>query len=225
MTTSRGDDIDTPLFIAIEGLDGSGSTTQTDQLVSRLRDDGLAAVATREPSDGPIGSLIRQMLSGRLVQPAPDGGTTHVGRETLALLFAADRLDHLESAVKPALTAGRHVVTDRYYHSSYAYQGDPGDEQPLDLGWVRTLNERARTPDVTFFLEADVDLCLDRLAERGSRDIYENRERLTELRDQYLQVIDTLDDEGERIVRLDADRPRDVITDEIVETTLRLIGS
>jgi dTMP kinase len=222
MTTSA-DDIENPLFFAIEGLDGSGSTTQTDRLVDRLRRAGWAAVATQEPSDGPVGSLIRQMLSGRLVQPAPDGGTTPVGRETLALLFAADRLDHLESEVKPALTAGRHVVTDRYYHSSFAYQGDPGDGQPLDLRWVRTLNERARMPDVTFFLEAEVDLCLERLSDRGRRDIYENKERLTELRDQYRQVIDALEDEGERIIRIDADQPRESITDEIFETAKGLI--
>lgn len=216
-------------FIAIEGLDGAGTTTQAGLLVERLREGGLPALLTREPSDGPIGALIRQMLSGRVVAPAAaaseegdaSGAGGAVGREVLALLFAADRLDHLSAEVEPARQEGRVVVTDRYYHSSFAYQGDPagegGESGELDLRWVRTLNERARRPDLTVFLEADVELCLQRLQTRGRRDIFETRERLEDLHGRYEHVIAALEAEGHAILRLDASRTREELAERIYE--------
>jgi dTMP kinase len=208
-------------FVVIEGLDGAGTTTQTALLVERLRSEGQPAVSTREPSDGPVGVLIRQMLSKRVVTPTADGSVEPVGREVLALLFAADRLDHIQATVEPALSQGKAVISDRYYHSSFAYQGDVDDSDAMDLEWVRTLNERARTPDVTFFLEASVDLCLSRIGGRASRDIYETREKLARLERRYDEVMAALEAEGERIVRLDAGRSVEelaaVIFDKVVD--------
>jgi dTMP kinase len=206
--------LDTPPFVVIEGLDGAGTTTQATLLVERLRAEGQPATLTREPSDGPIGVLIRQMLSGRVVTPTGDGPAP-VGREVLALLFAADRLDHIRAEIEPALGAGRAVVSDRYYHSSFAYQGDVDDTDEMDLDWVRTLNERAATPDVTIFLEAPVDLCLARLKGRGQRDIFETRAKLGRLERRYDQVMAALEAEGQHIVRLDAGRERGELADEI----------
>ncbi|MFP4599117.1 MAG: dTMP kinase [Persicimonas sp.] len=208
---------ESPPFVVIEGLDGAGTTTQTGLLVERLIAEGQPAVGTREPSDGPVGVLIRQMLSQRVVTPTADGGVEPVGREVLALLFAADRLDHIRAGVEPARAAGKAVVSDRYYHSSFAYQGDVDDGDEMDLEWVRTLNERAITPDVTIFLEASVDLCLSRMGGRASRDIYETREKLERLERRYAQVMDALEEEGERIVRLDAGRSKDELAQEIFE--------
>lgn len=202
-------------FIVIEGLDGAGTTTQSTLLVERLQAAGQPAVLTREPSDGPIGVLIRQMLSGRITTPSVDGPHQSMGREVLALLFAADRLDHIRALVAPAQAAGKVVVSDRYYHSSFAYQGDVDDSDEMDLHWVRTLNERARTPDLTIFLEASVDLCLSRLSGRGQRDIYETREKLARLERRYDEVMTALEEEGEAIVRLDAGRGRGELADEI----------
>ncbi len=208
---------ESPPFVVIEGLDGAGTTTQTALLVERLIAEGQPAVSTREPSDGPVGVLIRQMLSQRVVTPTADGGVEPVGREVLALLFAADRLDHIRAGVEPARAAGKAVVSDRYYHSSFAYQGDVDDTDEMDLEWVRTLNERAITPDVTIFLEASVDLCLSRMGGRASRDIYETREKLERLERRYAQVMDALEEEGERIVRLDAGRSKEELAGDIFE--------
>lgn len=209
-----GRPVDMPPFVVIEGLDGAGTTTQATLLVERLRAEGQPAVLTREPSDGPIGVLIRQMLAGRVVTPTA-AGPEPVDRQTLALLFAADRLDHIRAEIEPARQAGRAVVSDRYYHSSFAYQGDVDDSDEMDLDWVRTLNERAKTPELTVFLEAPVDLCLSRLQGRGQRDLYETREKLGRLERRYDQVMAALEAEGERIVRLDAGRERGDLADEI----------
>lgn len=188
-------------FIVIEGLDGAGTTTQSRRLVEALRENA-EAVLSREPSDGPIGTLIRQMLSMRVVAPTHDGFKP-VNRESLALLFAADRLDHVDSLIEPALERGAYVISDRYYHSSLAYQGDIDESDDFDFEWVRTLNERARVPDLTVFLEAPVELCLERMAERATRDIYESRQKLERLAARYDQVMSALADH-EHIVRLDA---------------------
>jgi len=170
--------------------------------------------------------MIRQMLSSRIVVPSSrkEGEHGEVGRETLALLFAADRLDHLRTEVEPMLEAGNAVVSDRYYHSSFAYQGDPVDdaesstgEAPLDLSWVRTLNERARQPDLTIFLEASPELCMERLAERHRHDTYEREESLHRLAGAYEVVLEELEEAGETIVRMDASKTPEKLTEEIVE--------
>ena len=210
---------DTAPFVVIEGLDGAGTTTQTALLVERLQAEGQPAISTCEPSDGPVGMLIRQMLSKRIVTPSADGTAEPVGREVLALLFAADRLDHVQAEIRPALAGGKVVISDRYYHSSFAYQGDIDASDDFDIDWVRTLNERARTPDVTFFLEASVDLCLSRMSGRGSRDIYETREKLARLERRYDQVMQALEDEGETIVRLDAGLSKE----ELAETIFSIV--
>ncbi len=204
-----------PPFIVIEGLDGAGTTTQTRRVAEMLRDRGQPTVTSCEPSRGPVGTLIRQMLSLRITVPDLKGGHRPVGRETLALLFAADRLDHLEAEVEPTLAAGKAAISDRYYHSSLVYQGE-GEGEDVDYEWVRTLNERARRPDLTVFLEAPVELCLQRMAHRGSRDIYESRSSLQRLHRRYQQVMNLLAAEGENILRLDAALPKEEITEAIV---------
>ena len=191
-------------FVVIEGLDGAGTTTQTHKLVESLRADGHEAIQTCEPTDGPIGAMIRQMLAMRIVAPAGEGFAP-INRESLALLFAADRLDHMHSKIVPALENDQFVVSDRYYHSSFAYQGDVDGADHFDIAWVREINQRARRPDVTFFLEASTELCLSRIQRRNaSRDIYESREKLARLEKRYDQVMSLLIEEGEKIVRIDA---------------------
>lgn len=208
-------------FVVIEGLDGAGTTTQSTLLTEALQNDGSRAVLTREPSDGPIGTLIRQMLSRRVVAPV-DGVDEAINRESLALLFAADRLDHLHVTIEPSLRDGAFVISDRYYASSLAYQGDVDESDAFDFEWVRTLNSRARQPDLTIFLEADVDLCLSRMASRRSRDIYESRAKLERLARRYDQVMATLGEAGEHIVRLDASEDIAGLHRAILSETLSL---
>jgi dTMP kinase len=128
-------------LIALEGIDGSGTTTQAQLLSDWLSDHGAPACLTREPSQGPLGLLLRDILSHR---------TREVDRAALALLFAADRLDHLAAEVEPLLQQGKHVVTDRYVYSSLAYQS-----MDLDLAWVASINRRAPEPELTIYLRVD----------------------------------------------------------------------
>lgn len=207
-------------FVVIEGLDGAGTTTQARLLTQTLDQLGKPSVLTREPSDGPIGVLIRQMLAMRVVSRGP-AGPEPVNRESLALLFAADRLDHIANEIRPAISQGMYVVTDRYYHSSFVYQGDVDGSDDFDIQWVKTLNERALRPDVTFFVEAEVELCVSRIARRSQTDIYESREKLTRLHARYAQVFDDLERDGENIVRLDATRSIEDLHDEILATVLK----
>jgi dTMP kinase len=155
-------------FIVLEGLDGAGTTTQAQRLVAALQAAGTRAHFTREPSDGPIGTLIRQALGRRL--QLPDG--SRLTPETLALLFAADRVDHLASEVDRLTSAGVTVVCDRYVLSSVAYQG-----QELDPAFVESINARARAPDLTLFVRVSPETALTRRAGRHLGDeLYEKLE-------------------------------------------------
>ena len=135
-------------FIVIEGIDGSGTTTQCSILADRLTEKGLPVHTTREPSDGPIGVLIRQVLTGRVVVSGRQGARPF-NWATMATLFAADRLDHLEAEVIPNLTDGVTVICDRYDHSSVAYQtvSGGGGEDISELGARAQPTRQASRPD------------------------------------------------------------------------------
>ena len=139
-------------FIALEGIDGSGTTTQLALLAAHLRARGHRVTETAEPSRGPIGQRCREALS---LQPPLDDGV-------LALLFAADRLDHMARCIQPALSAGHVVLCDRYLLSSLAYQG-----LSLPQEWLVAINGRSLAPDATLLLEVPVDIAQQRVADRG----------------------------------------------------------
>ena len=136
-TTVRG------RFLVLEGIDGSGTTTQLDRALKYVRNRGFPAVATREPSTGPIGRLLREALLGRLGMP---DGARMDGR-TMALLFAADRIDHLQREIEPHLAAGTTVISDRYLLSSLAYQAEEAERD-----WVLGLARGVLRPDLTMLL-------------------------------------------------------------------------
>ena len=162
------------LFIVIEGIDGSGTTTQCGLLADALMTRGLPVHTTREPSDGPIGVLIRQILTGRVVVPGHHGAHSP-SWATMAALFAADRLDHLEAEIVPNLTDGVTVISDRYDHSSVAYQTVSSGGATDVSEWVRALNAKARRPDLTVILDVDPETAAKRRQTRsGSPEIYEN---------------------------------------------------
>jgi dTMP kinase len=130
-------------LVVLEGIDGAGTTTQAARLGERLRGEGVAARVTREPSDGPVGTLVRQVLTGRIIVP----GGRAPGWATMALLFAADRMDHVESEVEPFVAQGGVVVSDRYDASSLAYQSvSSGAESKDAVEWIRSLNRYVRRP-------------------------------------------------------------------------------
>lgn len=140
-------------FIVFEGIDGAGTTTQTKLFVDALVKKGIPTHSTNEPSSGPVGCLLRQCITGRLLVPGKTGPKPPSWAE-MALLFAADRLDHLESEILLNLNDGITVVTDRYYHSSYAYQTLTSGKDPNEIfNWIKDLNVWARKPDLTFILD------------------------------------------------------------------------
>lgn len=182
------------MFIAFEGLDGSGGTTQIGLLESALRAGGRGVCRTREPSDGPVGKLIRAQLAGG-----------ELGDSVLGHLFAADRRDHLDRVVSPALERGEVVLTDRYFLSSLAYQS-------LSLGLERVwaLNAEFRAADVVIVLDLPVEECLARVAARGGvRDRFETLEQLRRVADAYEAAITRCRLRGDRVVRVDASGPPD----------------
>lgn len=169
MTTRAG------RFVVLEGIDGAGTTTQTARLVERLRGAGRPHVrSTREPSDGPIGALVRQILTGRVVIPAGRAP----GWQTMALLFAADRMDHVESEIEPCLAEGGIVVSDRYDASSLAYQSvTSGREGEAAVAWIRELNRHALRPDLTIVIDLPSELAASRRETRGeAAQLYEQNE-------------------------------------------------
>jgi dTMP kinase len=158
------------LFIALEGLDGSGQSTQVDLLAQRLGQDGKTVV-TKEPTNSLIGGLIRGQLT-------KDWSST---QECLQLLFAADRAHHLEKVIEPALAKGLPVVTDRYMFSSIAYGG-----VSLDMDWLKTLNSRFRLPDHTVFLDVPPEVCVERLNKaRFELELFEKLDYLKKVYDNY----------------------------------------
>jgi dTMP kinase len=191
------------VLIVIEGIDGAGTTTQARLLCDRLRADCVACHLTREPSDGPVGRLLREILAGN---HAPTDATT------LSLLFAADRADHIQREVDPALARGEIVISDRWYHSSLAYQGT-GEERE----WIKQLNARARTPDLTIYLEVDPDVAAARRADAGrDSELFDAIETQRRVAAGYRASFELLG-ETERIEVVDGTRAVDEVANRIAE--------
>ncbi len=187
------------MYVAIEGLDGSGGTTQLARLAEACaqRAPGREILRTREPTDGPVGRLIRQELAGG-----------ELGDAVLPYLFAADRRDHLDRVVLPALARGAIVLSDRCVLSSLAYQAPA-----VGLARVMTLNEGLRWPDLIVMLDLAPEVSLARVEARGGvRDRFETIARLEEVRGAYEVAIAAVEGSGRtRVVRVDAAPHPDVV--------------
>ena len=189
-------------FIVLEGIDGSGTTTQAARLAASLRASRHSVVSTREPSDGPLGVVLRQALTRRLVG---------LSDRVLALLFAADRLDHLASVVEPALAEGKVVVSDRYVLSSLAYQG-----MRLPLAWVEALNAAARPADLTLYLEVKPSTAARRRQGRGgAEELFDAAEVQRAVARAYGRVV-RKHARAQRVVRVDGAGSPDGVAREIL---------
>lgn len=152
-------------FVAIEGLDGCGGRTQVRLVTKALAQEKIKVFPTKEPTSGPVGKLIKDVLNGKhcLLSPA-----------ALQLLFAADRGCHLVSDIIPRLKKGELVITDRYAWSSIAY-----GSIDLNTEWLLNLNKNYILPDLTIFIEVNPEVCLERLAkEKRSLELFEEKEKL-----------------------------------------------
>ncbi len=198
-------------LIVLEGLDGAGTTSQARRLADALAARGRSAHVTREPSDGPIGRLIREMLTGGHAIPGAS-----ISQATFGLLFAADRLDHVQREVEPALAAGHVVISDRWYHSSLAYQGTGAERD-----WIRALNGRARKPDLTVFLRVRAAVAAERRVAAGrTQELFEDLPMQERVAAGYEAVLAELADAGEAITILDGEQPLDAVTEAIVAAVL-----
>ncbi len=182
------------VFICVEGLDGSGKTTQAQILTERLSKNHRA-VYTAEPSQGKTGTFIREccLYEEKRLPTAAE-----------ALLFAADRVEHVENEIKPALAEGKVVVCDRYLYSSYAYQGSAG----LNLGWIKRINSYALKPDYAVFIDVPPERVLERLQRKKS--VMETLEIQRKVREVYLSFVK----KGE-LVLIDGDRTKDEVADAL----------
>ncbi len=190
------------LFITFEGLDGAGTTTQARILADRIESEGLPVHLTKEPSEGPVGNLISLVLKRRLVSPTVGRPLDPFPDDLLALLFAADRIDHLHAEILPKLREGIVVISDRYLLSSYAYQS-----LGCDLKWVRQVNENAILPDITFLIDVPAPVCLRRIEkERWESELFEGLDKLVVVRKNYLRIAASAIGESMNVVLLDGEK-------------------
>ena len=193
-------------LIVFEGGDGSGTSTQIELLRRRFdsrREGGLPALFTTfEPTDGPIGRMLRQALRGTLpLRP-----------ETIARLFAADRNEHLygNGGVRERCLGGDLVVSDRYVPSSLVYQGlDCGEELPA------LLNRDFPLPELLLFFDLDPEIALERLEKRSGRDLYERLDFQIRVRERYRALLPAYAARGARLEYLDASRPAEDLAEEV----------
>lgn len=178
-------------FIVIEGADGAGTTTQSEKLTEELD-----AELTFEPTDKKIGRKVDEMISSDRYSP-----------ETVALGFAADRMVHLEDRVIPWLKQGKTVVSDRYAHSSLAYQPVMGAEKE----WVEKLNRNALKPDLTIILDISADVGMSRVEERGhDGNIFERMDFQQKVVKRYREMSDS-----ENNVLVDASQDKEAVFEQI----------
>lgn len=186
------------MFIVFEGIDGTGKSTQVKLLAEAIRAQGREVITSKEPTDGPHGTRLRQSAeAGRLsAQDELD-------------LFHLDRREHVESLIKPALARGAVVILDRYFFSTMAYQGIRGFD-PIE---IRRINEEfAPLPDLVFILELDLETALDRIGVRdGQANEFEQKEALQKCHD----VFASLDDDF--IHRIDAGKTPEEVHKQVLK--------
>ncbi len=201
-------------FIVFEGIDGSGKSTLTALLEQRMKEHGAEVYTTYEPTGSPFGSLIRNILNKRIA--ADD--------KTIGALFLADRLDHIRNPVDGMLhyiNRGIHVISDRYYYSSYAYHAPM-----LDMEWIRQANSvcaELLKPDIIFYIDVTVETALERIRKsRHSQDLFETREKMELVTANYHKAIAKWGD-SDHLVTIDGNRPPEVILNEIWQHVSKLL--
>jgi dTMP kinase len=195
-------------LIAFEGIDGSGKSTQIKLLAEKLKERQLDYYLTMEPTDSPIGSLIRQVLVGEM----------KTDNKVVAALFVADRLDHLlnkDNGIVKKINEGTIVLCDRYYFSSYAY-----NSIDMSMDWVIDANEPSRNilkPTATIFIDISPEVAMDRITKnRSHQELFEKKSRLEEVKKKYEEAFLRMKD-SETIIVVDGNQSVEEIADDIWE--------
>jgi dTMP kinase len=193
-------------FIAFEGIDGAGKTTQIRKLSEKLSSLNIRCYETGEPTDSPIGSLIHQIMTGRI----------SADNRVIASLFIADRVDHLLNStdgIYHKIINGTTVVTDRFYFSSYAYHG-----VDINMDWVINGNSICAEiirPTLNVFLDIPVEKAVERIKrDKFHIELYETEERLRLVRQKYFEAFEMLKD-VENVIIVDADADADTVAERI----------
>lgn len=206
-------------FVVFEGLDGCGKSTQLENLRKRLntlcRPAGTRKVfLTREPSDS-VPGLICRGISKK---------TIFVQHETEALLFAADRYEHVVSEIIPQIKAGNHVLCDRFYLSNFAYQSPETSIETLLQYNVAAMD--LIKPDITVYIDVSPEECERRRAvERATEEKYENIEQAQIVRDNYIKAIEILKERGHDILIINGVGDHEQIFEDLwIELTQKLFS-
>ncbi len=190
-------------LIALEGIDGAGKTTQAKLLVKWLESNGVKAIYTSEPTDSEIGRIIKKHLKAK----------RKYSEETIALLFAADRLYHVEKVITPAIDQGKVVVTDRYIHSSIAYQTVTTGRRT----WIEHINSLAPKPDLSILIDTPVNQAIRRIQTR-KKYLYEKQRFLAQVRKEYLRLVSK-----RQMIRIDGRGDKLAVNRRIIKIILREI--
>lgn len=200
-------------FIVFEGIDGAGKSTQIEMLRQKLVESGRKVFITAEPTASVTGGILRDALSGNYKRTASE----------LAAMFLSDRIFHNVNesvGINQALERGFDVISDRYYYSSFAYQG-----LDSDIDWVINMNLNCpdiRKPDLCIFLDLDAEKSKARIdTNRATVEIFEKEEILNKIRNKFFDVFKRLPDEN--IAIIDASGSVDEIADEIFRVVDRTI--
>lgn len=173
-----------PLFIVLEGIDGSGTSTQAKLLQNYFISHDQKAVLSPEPTEGMIGKLIRQGMQN----PIFNINNSHHFDQQMAYLFAADRHHHLYNEIDGVFKTIEqdhcHVITTRYYFSSFAYNGHTAE----DWEFIKRLNHNFPQPDLVIYCDLPVEVSLLRIQDRSTKEIYETQEKLTQVRQNYQKL-------------------------------------
>lgn len=194
-------------FIAVEGLDGSGASTQVAAISSFLKKNKKTHLITQEPTNSVIGGLIKSYLTGDLKIASP---------ESLQLLFTADRANHLKKEIIPKLEKGINVITDRYFLSSLAY----GSLEINDTDWLFNINDQFIIPDLTILIKVSAKICTARIKEsRNGIELFEKEEMLNKVWKTY----ETLAKKYPNIKVIDGEKSEEEVSDDIFKELTKII--
>ena len=191
-------------FIVIEGLDGSGQSTQAELLRDFLIKEGCRVVLTKEPTQDSIaGRKIKKVLD-KMIEVEP---------RLLQELFTEDRKEHLENLIIPALKEEKIVISDRYFFSTFAFGASDG----LDLDWLIKINDEFLLPDLTFILKVSPEICIQRIEKRGEKKkLFEKKEKLKKV----WQTYETLPNRFENVYMINGEKSKEEVFSQIKNIVL-----